>query len=484
METLELTFNHDVIFSSYPSFLIDVPPGINTDGPFQLNFFDGDGTVPLRKINPAPAQALVYSGRLTFIGGFFTPFHAKANQVYTARLVSGPPTKVDFAYSRKPQAIDLPATSGTAGYVYSGGDAKANPAGFPATPGVNGAIDLPASSTDLASMSVTTSDKIPAGVRTLGGTDIIPLPYYITLALRTGVIPDRAISLTLVLPLTSTFYHGQFNVALYDTRGGWRLAVADPAPRRGDVLRLKIRGSELSRLRQSGLYTLALYALRSSGGPNAAAVPSGRRPIVAVVGDSISVLTILPQSPVIPPNSSCASGWPEPINCEYTADSTFSYPGVIARLTGARLINLARPDNGQTTVGANAWLENQVPYIPSDTDVVVFEGGRADMIFGGNVDSSPRVAIMVRAILARAPHAKIVFLAPLCISGPIADAWVKAEQQLAPRYGVFVDSSTVSSCADILQHTDGLHETLLGNDVIGSKVASAVNSLLSKPSNR
>jgi hypothetical protein len=144
-ETLKIRFNRDVLFSSYPSFLLDVPAGVTTDGAFQVDFFDGSSTVPLRKINPAPAQALPYSGKLTFIGGFFTPFRAKAGQTYQGRLVSGPPANVDFVPVNRAQTLDLPATRGVSGYVYAG--VQENTVTSPATPGITGAIDVPATRT-------------------------------------------------------------------------------------------------------------------------------------------------------------------------------------------------------------------------------------------------------------------------------------------------------------------------------------------------
>ena len=480
-ETLKLTFNRDVNFLSYPSFLLDVPQGVNTDSPFQLDFFDGVATVPLHKIDPAPAQALVYSGRLTFIGGFFTPFKAKANQTYSASLFSGLTGIATFGSSENARTVDLAATSGVAGYVYSDvpdTENKPNPVTYPATPGVSTALDIPATNSGFVGMSITTSEKIPAGIPPVSGVGIIPMPYYMNVRLGNGLALDRPITATFVLPMISTFYYEQFDLAIWDTAsGGWRLSIADLAARQGDLLRLTIRRSEMKQLRPSRRYVIALYATRSSA-PYNVANQSVRPHILAVLGDSISVLTILPQSPVILPSGSCASGWPQPTNCEYTVDSTLSYPGVTAQVSGARLLNFARPDNGETTVGKNSWLVNQVPYIPADTDVVVFEGGRADMIYEPTTDTSPRVAIMVKAILERAPHAKIVFLAPLCIGGPVADAWISIERKLAPQYGAFVDSSSVSPCNDILQHTDGLHATPVGNRVIGTAVAAAVNSLL------
>jgi hypothetical protein len=350
----------------------------------------------------------------------------------------------------------------------------------PATPGITGAIDVPATRTGSGSMRVTTSDTLATAIPHLEKLNVVPMPYFITATVRGNISLDHPITATLVLPLTSTFYHTHFNLGLYDVaRGTWHLAVAEPAARQGDLLRLTIGRPALQSLHEPGRYIFALYATRLNAPPDAVTPPAGHRPLVAVVGDSISVLTILPQSPANPPTGTCSSGFGPPPNCEYTVDFTISYPGVIGMLTGSAIRNFARPDNGETTVGKNAWLVNQVPYIPPDTDVVVFEGGRADMIFEPNFDSSPRIEIVVKAILARAPRAKIVFLAPLCIGGPIADAWINTEKMLGPRYGAFLDTRAVTSCADVSQHTDTLHATPLGNRAIGGAVAQTIGSLWS-----
>jgi hypothetical protein len=485
-ERITLAFSHDVDFTAYPSFSLDVPQNINVDSPFQLDFYDGISAVPLRKISLAPAQAkaIAYASKLTFVGGFFTPFHAKAKELYYARLIQGSRSPARLRVSGTVQTVDLPQTSGAPGFVYTdveGYYTKPQPVSEPATPGITASIEIKTLSRNAGSVSITTADKAPAGIPQLNGNDVQPMPYYIDLVVPNSVQFAAPFRVSLVLPLTGTFRHLAYNVAVYDAKhaeAGWQLAAAETSQRRGDVLRITLRPAEVSRLRASGRYVFALYAVAPK------ATTAG--PSIAVLGDSLSVLTVLPQSPVRKPNWSCVTGFDGVENCEYTVDSTLSYPGVIAALTSGRLLNFARLDGSQTTAGKNAWTDNVVPQFPTDLNFVVFEAGRADMIYNPpTTHTSPRVAEIVKAIVARSPHVKIIFVGPICIGGLETDAWYNTERELAVKYGAFVDSRAIfTMCSTVLLAPDGLHGSPEGNRVIGTAIAEAINALWAKENHR
>jgi len=374
--------------------------------------------------------------------------------------------------STEPQTLLLPPTPSVSDFVHANieqGYGHPETDAYTASVGVTGAMDLPAS-VDSAPLTVRTFDAVPDGVGALVSRHALPVPYYVDLRLPRGATFRGPLTLTLVVPLTHAFAATDYSLAIYDGRRRlWQLAVAAPARREGDLLRLTMPPSELDRFQSGGRYVLSPYGI---GDADAAKT---REPVVAVLGDSISVLTTLPQSVAAPPNSSCTTGWDQ--GCEYTVDSTYSWPGVVAQMTGARVYNLARYDNAETTVGNPSWIDNQVPFIPRDADFVVFEGGRADISLDKNPDPSNHVEQIVKAIVAQAPRAKIVFLSPLCIGGDKTKLWFDAELKLAPRYGALIDSNTLPSCGDILQHPDSLHESPLGNREIGAAVARVIETM-------
>jgi hypothetical protein len=472
-EKINLTFSHDVTFNGYPAFLTDAPPGTQADQFFEIAFDDGKSIVPLRKIAPAPRQALFFSTRLTFSGGFFTKFYVKANRTYSAVLTSPPGQTATTTLSTEPQTLLLPPTAAVSDFVHANieaGYGHPETDAYTASAGVTGALALPAAA-EPGPLTVTTSDTVPEGVRGLVARDALPVPYYIDMRLPRGAAFRGPLTLTVIVPLTHAFVATDYNLAAYDAhRRSWQLAVAAPALRQGDVLRLTMPPSELKLFNTGGRYVLSLYAIGNAEATGA------RKPVVAVLGDSISVLTTLPQSAAAPPNWNCTTGWAGG-GCEYTVDSTYSWPGVVAQLAGADVYNLARYDNAETTVGSPSWIDNQVPFIPRSADFVVFEGGRADLSLDKSLDPSNHVEQIVNAIAAQAPRAKIVFLSPLCIGGDKTKLWADAELKLAPRYGSFIDSNTLASCADILMHTDNLHESPLGNREIGEAVARVIDAM-------
>ena len=449
IETLSLTFSRDVTFTGYPSFRLEAPYGMNMDGLFQLELFDGSASVPLRQIDPDRT-----SRRLTFLGGFFTPFHASAKKTYYARLVSDPPSVINVVYSDKPQTFTLPVTSG-----------------------ITGSLDLPGTASGAGSMTVTSSDKPPVGLPDLGRPDAIAMPYYVSLVLHNEVKFNDSITVTLVLPLTRAYYMSKYNLALYGTTrggGGWNLLAVTPAQRQGDVLRFTLRPSNLKdSLRYSGQYLFALYAVQ----PSAAATKLGP-PLVLVLGDSISALTVLPQNPV-----GCYAG-PGPTGCQYTQDPPLNYPGVVAQLTGAR-VQFFHQGSSQTTVDyvnsnkelLTSWLSRIPAEIPHDTDVVILEAGFQDLC-GNKYDPaiSSRPVALAEAIRAQAPNAKIIFIGTRECGG--AEAWNAVERGLAARYGAFIDLRAIES-ADIAspQFPDGIHGSPETNREIGSAVARAIQSL-------
>src|ERR1700688_3497143 len=464
IETLSLTFSRDVTFTGYPSFRLEAPYGVNTDGLFQLELFDGSASVPLREIDPDRT-----SRRLTFLGGFFTPFHASAKKTYHARLVSDPPSVINVVYSDKPQAFTLPVTSG-----------------------ITGSLDLPGTASGAGSMTVTSSDKPPVGMPDLGHRDTVAMPFYVGLVLHNDVKFNDSITVHLVLPLTRTFYMSKYNLALYDTTqggSGWHLLAVTPAERQGDVLRFTLRPSNLKdRLRYLGQYFFALYAIGPSvahvaqnateptGAISAAATPLGQ-PLVVVLGDSISALTVLPQNPV-----GCFAG-PGPTGCQYTEEPTLNYPGVLAQLTGAR-VQFFHQGSSQTTVDyVNAtnvllpsWLSRIPAEIPHDTDVVILEAGFQDLC-GNKYDPaiSSRPVVLAETIRAQAPNAKIVFIGTRECGG--AEAWNAVERDLAARYGAFIDLRAIAPGGIASpQFPDGIHGSPESNREIGSAVARAIRS--------
>jgi hypothetical protein len=481
IETLTLTFDRDVDFYAYPSFVLGTPQGSkSSDASYNLEFYDGVATVPLRQINPAPPQALSYSGKLTFFGGFFTPFHATAGRAYVARLTSaasGSPVRVaTLAVAR---TVVLPPTNSVSGIVHSNiesGFGRPGTDAMTATTGTTTAFDFPPSASGGVSVSLRASSEKPGGIEPFSGEGVTPMPYYVDASLDKGASFKSAVTMTLVLPLTRTFFPKQYRLALFAvTRGLWTPSIANPARRQGDILRFIIPAKQLTMLRHPGRYVFSLYTVDASNDSTS----SG--PVVAVIGDSINVLTILPQSTVYPaptasPDGTCTTGWTN--GCEYTVDATLSWPGVVAQLIGARVYNLARYDNAETIIGTPSMLQNQVPYIPEDADFVVFEGGRGDFIADVPDDPSPHLGIIIQAIAARATHAKIILMSPFCYVGNKGVEWSAAEKVLTRAHGAFIDAQSFPDCGEIIAHPDRLHESPQGNRSFGMIIAGVISSMM------
>jgi len=211
-------------------------------------------------------------------------------------------------------------------------------------------------------------------------------------------------------------------------------------------------------------------------GPPAA----GSGPIVAVLGDSISDLTVLPQNPV-----GCHAG-PGPTGCQYTENRTLNYPGVLRQITGAN-VQFYHQGNLETTesrVGADGsaigtWLGNGIQRIPPDAAVVVLEAGFQDLNLSGcNPKVSSRLITLTDAARAKAPHAKIVFIGTR-FCGAAGDAWNATGKSLADRYGAFIDLRAIAPDGPTPQFPDGIHAGPDTNRRIGSELARAVLALTS-----
>ena len=166
---------------------------------------------------------------------------------------------------------------------------------------------------------------------------------------------------------------------------------------------------------------VVLAACGGASNPGPSLVPLPPPPVIAVIGDSISKVAIMPDS-VIP----CGAGYTT--NCDYSTDGSQSYPTVIATQTGDTVVNLSSPgcrttESYLTTVP----VIDQVPNIPSNTTVVVWESGTNDTSAHG-VSSAYNDAIsaVAAAIRARVPKAKLIVLGVRYYNNavpPRVDAW-------------------------------------------------------------
>lgn len=171
-------------------------------------------------------------------------------------------------------------------------------------------------------------------------------------------------------------------------------------------------------------------------------------PLIVVVGDSISTSHYRPHS----------------------ADG--EYPYVLAKRMHAALLNLSVP--GWET---DAMIAHAVPLIPSNSDVVIYEGGTNDLIYTG-LQALPRVADVTAAVRARAPHAKIVVVGLREFRESLKAgirAWNAREEALAEARGItYVNIGDAFPAADRAEWPDGVHPNRKGAERLATIVLERV----------
>ena len=224
---------------------------------------------------------------------------------------------------------------------------------------------------------------------------------------------------------------------------------------------------------------LALSALLLAGcGGGSAVTPTTAAPVlyqrpltIAVVGDSISRLRVLPESPV--PCGYPAGGTPA---CGYSTDGSASWPAALT-VTGPTVVNLSSP--GCRTVepfpGTTPVIA-QVAQIPTNADVVVWESGTNDTsAHGTGPQYAADIAAVGAAIHAQVPGARIVvvgvryFFQPIDIRNRV-DAW----NTLLAAQGTFIDLRPWWPSGVGPDWPDGTHP---GPNAV-EKIAALVNAVL------
>jgi lysophospholipase L1-like esterase len=196
--------------------------------------------------------------------------------------------------------------------------------------------------------------------------------------------------------------------------------------------------------------------------------PAGMQ--IAVIGDSISETMVDPDSP-----EECLRGDRAGRNCLYSHDRHDSYPAILGERFHANITNLAVW--GSRT---DQMIANQVPHVPADANIVIYEGGSNDLRFGG-VSTLRSIDTVVGAIRERAPHARLIVIGVRHFTGSRADdvrAWNEREQEVAHSVGAsFVEMASAFPASDYRDWPDGIHPSAEGVRKIGSVFAIAIERL-------
>ncbi len=461
IETFKFSFNRDVTFNGFPTFKASIPAGTKPSPPYVVEIHDGTSDRLLGIM-----QSL--NSAVDFRGDPGVPFKAFRNRPYYANVVAN------------------------ATYVLAQGiPTHAASVVLPSLDGIRASIDLPDAEIRKnagAGFDVVVS-RIPAtGLPPLSGTDIeTPIYYASATVLGTEWYKGLAAAVVKII-LPPAFLSGKktYSLAAYDSgfaHAGWLYGIR-PVEQKGAAFTFVLPMPHFIAFRQ---YGFALYAsAKPAPHPFRLASPSSA---IAVVGDSLSYLTVIP-----PSRSGCSFGWGLPPDCQYSTDPSVEWPGILARITGRSVLNLSR--NGATTI-VNAFfgpsmLGLQVPQISPDTKVVVCEWGDADMgLAGPDLPKYPdrlsgRSALMTQAILKRAPRARLIYIGihcggdkngPACYPPGIA-AWREEDKRLAAKYGgAYVDLTEVGKDGMNEDFPDGGHLSLTGARKLAEKVAERIHQL-------
>jgi lysophospholipase L1-like esterase len=180
---------------------------------------------------------------------------------------------------------------------------------------------------------------------------------------------------------------------------------------------------------------------------------------IAIVGDSISRTIVAGNGP---------SGF------LYSNDPATAYPAYFVTTLRARVTNLAVP-SAQT----DEMIAQQVPLVPRDSDVVVYEGGANDLLYTG-LSALSRIDAVVAAIRARAPRAKIVLVGVRYCAYRQPDevrTWDERERDVArTASATYIDLRTIFPSSDRHDWPDGLHPNEHGARSLAALIAQKIAS--------
>jgi lysophospholipase L1-like esterase len=149
-------------------------------------------------------------------------------------------------------------------------------------------------------------------------------------------------------------------------------------------------------------------------------------------------------------------------------------------MTGYNVINLSAL--GVTTTknveSGPSMLGFMVPQIPGNAEFVVCQCGINDLsLSGSSIATTVNAGILTKAIHARAPRARIIYIGLRCwtdCSPPAIAAWNTTLKQLARTYGAFVDIIPLGPDGASTLFPDGSHPNPATARAIASKVAAVL----------
>ena len=202
------------------------------------------------------------------------------------------------------------------------------------------------------------------------------------------------------------------------------------------------------------------------------ATPTATPLSIAVIGDSVSRIQILPDSAV-----PCGAPVGNVPACDFSTDGSKAWPAMLAQQIGATVVDLA--SSGARTVepfaGTTAVID-QVPGIPTNANAVVIESGTNDTsAHGAGPQYASDIGAVVSAVKARAPNARLIFVGvryfwqPTNISARV-DLW---NANLAAQ-GTFVDLRSLWPAGVGPDWPDGTHPGPNAVAAIARMVAAAL----------
>jgi lysophospholipase L1-like esterase len=452
VETIRFAFSHDVTLDGYPTFKF---PQSNPGAiqPCQLNLYDGSTRALL-----ATVPGFAY-GSLAFLSNYGTPFRAVGGRPYYAELVSRSPDSVRVGPTTIPRSFRLPVVGG-----------------------IGGTAILPSGKYGTGSSANLIASLIPAiGLPPLRGSGVRRALYYVSIVVSGTASFTEQATLRVTLPPSLAAKRRTYALAAFDagfSRNGWVTGIR-PSRVDADSLTFTAKLPGFVAWRQ---YGVALYEATSARPELSSTVPGGgsnveplARPTVAIVGDSISLLTIIP-----PSGAACSPGWGPLPECQYSNDPALNWPGVLAQMTGYNVVNLSAL--GVSTVKNEftgpSMLSLMIPQIPTNAQFVVCQCGINDLSLSGqSIATTVNAGILTRAIHARAPRAHIVYIGLRCwtdCSPPAIAAWNATLKQLAQTYGAFVDIIPLGPSGASAVFPDGSHPNPTTARAIASMVAAAL----------
>jgi lysophospholipase L1-like esterase len=158
-----------------------------------------------------------------------------------------------------------------------------------------------------------------------------------------------------------------------------------------------------------------------------------------------------------------------PPDCQYDTQYADAYPSITGAILGAIVDNFS--------IGGTQWdtmISDQVPQVPTNADVVIYEGGTNDLAMS-HPGAGPEwhIDAVITAIRARAPRARIVLVGVRYYAGssPTAvDDWDTHEQGTGLP---FVDLRPMFPPGDP-RWPDGTHPNPAANQILGKMVAQAI----------